>query len=122
MRKPRKEKCPKSKRYPNGVKFYGSVEYRGRQKWVGTFATRDEWNEAANQMEAVLRQEWGGPHSVASVPTVAEFLGVRVADGGRVEPRLCPMPTGQRLRSLSRCSGFELPGPGSRGRSSRARR
>jgi integrase len=87
MRKPQKAKCSKSKRYPNGVKFYGSVEYRGRQKWVGTFATRDEWNEAANLKEAALRREWGGPQTGASIPTVAEFVGVRVVETGRVEPR-----------------------------------
>lgn len=88
MRKPQKAQCAKSARYPRGVKFFGPIEYRGRQRWVGTYATKDEWMEAAHAAEASLREEWGGPVSAgSSLPTVAEFLGVRVVDGGRVKPR-----------------------------------
>ena len=63
MRKPQKTQCAKSARFPRGVKFFGPIEYRGRQRWVGTYATKNEWMEAAHAAEASLREEWGGPDS-----------------------------------------------------------
>jgi integrase len=63
------------------------VEHRGRQKWVGTFATRDAWNEAAKEAEKQLEPGSKNGKPRLEVPTVAEFLRVRVEPDGRVVPR-----------------------------------
>jgi integrase len=85
MRQPRKARCPKSAKFPKAVKYFGPVEYRGRQKWVGTFATRDQWQKKAEQKMVELRDAVGVGPKVA-VPSVAEFLGV-VVEGERIRPR-----------------------------------
>jgi integrase len=77
VREPRQVRCPKSARYPRGVKWSGSVEHRGRQRWVGTFATRGEWMAEALRVEAELRAEAErGGSGRRRVPTVREFLAV----------------------------------------------
>jgi integrase len=92
VRRPQVKHVPKSAKYPRGKKYYGPVEYRGKQKWVGTFATRREWDDAADEVEAELRaavdrERNGGRVAPIVIPTVAEFAGVQVVDGGRVVPR-----------------------------------
>ena len=85
MREPAKTKCAKSKRYPGGVKWSGAVEYRGRQEWVGTFATADDWKKEAEKRMKGLREAHQA-ESGGAVPTVAEAVGVEVRADGRLIP------------------------------------
>jgi integrase len=76
-------------------KWAGHAEYKGRKKWVGTFATKEEYREAAERCRAELRAEVD--HAPArKAPTVLEFAGAEIdADTGRIT---MTWPDGQRCQ------------------------
>jgi hypothetical protein len=79
MKDPIKVKARKSSRYPKSVKFKGGVEYRGVQRWVGTFPTAADWRRVARKVEAdLIREVESGRVETARVPTVGEYAGVTV--------------------------------------------
>jgi hypothetical protein len=92
VREPQVRKCKKSEKYPRGKQWSGAIEFRGKQKWVGTFASRREWDDAADIVKGELRaavelERGGGQAPPAVIPTVAEFAGVEVLAGGKVVRR-----------------------------------
>jgi integrase len=83
MRKATKIKCRKSSRYPRGEKYAGAVEYRGHQKWVGTFPSLTAWKDAARIAEKAMMAEVDGGRE-SHTPTVGQFAGLTTTDAGRV--------------------------------------
>jgi integrase len=78
-------------------KWVGHVEYKGRQKWVGTHASMEEYREAEERCLAELREEVDHPES-REVPTVIEFAGAEIHDGGKIT---MTWPAGQRAQKAT---------------------
>jgi integrase len=75
-------------------RYSGQVGYKGRKKWVGTYATAEEYNKAVDERRAELREEVDG-NGPRDVPTVLEFAEAKFKDDGRIEMK---WPDGQRAQ------------------------
>jgi integrase len=64
-------------------KWVGHVEYKGRQKWVGTHPSLEAYRGAAERCLAELRAEVDEPAS-RQVPSVLEFAGAVIHEDGRI--------------------------------------
>jgi integrase len=72
----------------------GRVSYKGHKKWVGSYATVEEYKRAKEERLAELRAEIDNPGHRA-MPTVAQFAGAVFKDSGQIE---MTWPAGERSR------------------------
>lgn len=72
----------------------GRVGYKGHKKWVGSYATAEEYKQAKQERRAELREEvdFGAKRKI---PTVREFAGATIHDNGRIT---MTWPEGQRCQ------------------------
>jgi integrase len=75
-------------------KWAGHAEYKGQKKWVGTFESKEEFQEAKERCLAELREE-AENSGKQKVLTVREFADATIAEDGRVT---MTWPDGQRCR------------------------
>ncbi len=75
-------------------KWAGHAEYKGRKKWVGTFETKEEFQEAKERCLAELREAVENPGK-QKIPTVLEFAEATIHEDGRIT---MTWPDGQRCR------------------------
>lgn len=72
----------------------GRVHYRGHSKWVGTYASAEEYKRAKEERLAELREEIDNPRK-HRIPTVLEFARAKIHDDGRID---MTWPDGQRTQ------------------------
>jgi integrase len=87
-------------------KWQGKVEYKGHQKWVGTYESLEDYNRAKERCLNELRDEVDHG-SKQRVPTVLEFSGAIIHDNGRVtmtwpDGESCEKETGRRESTVKR--------------------
>lgn len=88
-------------------KWSGKVEYKGRQKWVGTFDNLEDYRRAKERCLEELREEVDRGDRKRSVPTCAEFAGATFHDNGRItmtwpDGEACQKETGRRDSTVKR--------------------
>lgn len=64
-------------------KWVGHISYKGRKKWVGSYSSIKEYNEAAEERRIELREEVDG-NARQVVPTVLQFAGAVIREDGRI--------------------------------------
>ncbi|MBX5470519.1 MAG: hypothetical protein IRZ21_11565 [Thermoleophilaceae bacterium] len=85
--KPQVVGTKKSKKYPQGKKYQGTIRHRGEHRWVGTFASADEWKARARKIIEEIDREKDGA-SRKHERTVGEYTGLTFDRKlGRVVPR-----------------------------------
>lgn len=72
----------------------GVVSYKGKRKWVGGHKSLAEYKQAAEQAREQLREQVEKPAELR-VPTVCEFAGATLGEGGRIT---MVWPEGQRAQ------------------------
>lgn len=59
--------------YKRGGKWVGGIDVSGKRHWVGTFATKAEWEDAAAQLRVELQRK---AEFSEETMTIAEFVGL----------------------------------------------
>lgn len=99
---------PQNRGTRHNPKWVGKVEYKERQKWVGTYASREDYLEAERRCLEELRAEVDNPPDRRlTTPTVLEFAGAMIHENGRItmtwpDGESCQKATGRRDSSVRR--------------------
>jgi integrase len=84
----------------------GRVSYKGHKKWVGSYATVEEYKQARQERLAELREEVDRG-AKQKIPTVQEFAGATFHDDGRItmtwpDGQHCEKEQGRKESSVDR--------------------